>query len=246
MPGIRDSIPDYRLKLHTEHLQGIVKKAEDESKKVEEVAFITELSTENKKLSLVEKLNESERRRAMLLEERVKKARTATKPAKTEHTPQSQPAQTERLGQPAQVSVDTSLDRDEESPQVLVGDKETGADRTQAALLSEHECKQEDRQTFTDINQILGEKETEEGMGDKLEAGAGNEAVKEQIVPKESLEPAPEEKDKQGLQVKPTLEPDGQEETEEQESGYTGGTQCSRYWKWPLIATQEPGYEEAG
>ncbi len=59
--------------LHDQHIQTIKKKAESENSKVPEVAFITKMSQETKKLQIQKKLEESEARRIELLEERKRK-----------------------------------------------------------------------------------------------------------------------------------------------------------------------------
>eukprot|EP00002_Diphylleia_rotans_P029333 TRINITY_DN5968_c0_g1_i5.p1 TRINITY_DN5968_c0_g1~~TRINITY_DN5968_c0_g1_i5.p1 ORF type:complete len:754 (-),score=152.56 TRINITY_DN5968_c0_g1_i5:1103-3364(-) len=60
---------DKAEQLHEQHLQTIIRKAENENSKVDEVAFITTLSLENKRLALMARLEESEQRRQQQLEE---------------------------------------------------------------------------------------------------------------------------------------------------------------------------------
>ncbi|KAG1677141.1 hypothetical protein FOA52_000947 [Chlamydomonas sp. UWO 241] len=64
--------------LRQQHIAGIVQKAGEERRKVAEVAFINRLEEEDRKLALLQKLEEGEARRQALLEEVLARSKEAT------------------------------------------------------------------------------------------------------------------------------------------------------------------------
>lgn len=132
--------------LHQAHINDVVKKASDENLKVDEVVFIQTLDTENRKLSLQQRLDDAEERRQALLKATLEKQKESDS-AVAEAAERRKALEEERQRKLAEEQ------RRKEEQQAKLEERRAAAEREAAAKRQERERRLEERRAETERDQ---------------------------------------------------------------------------------------------